>query len=131
LAITFTDPHLQAQRADAVDLLFGLWATLEISQADQVWRDEAFLIIEFAVFLARSSCAVPFRYSSMDMEEEPVLATEQSDDVLTLVTYTGERFVVTEDELRSALRQFAIDVDRTARTMCGRSLANLERALRR
>ena len=131
LTVAIADAEIEADGSTAVDIFFGLTATLEISQASHVWRSKYFPVLELAIELRRSSYAVPFAFASMSMEEEPVLTGELQAGDAMLVTYDGERFVVTPaDSLGAALRQFVTDVDDTLHRMCGRNIADIERSLR-
>lgn len=130
LKVAISDVEVEADGSTAVDLVFGLTATLEISQAGNVWRNEYFPVLELAVALTRLCCAVPFAFTSMSIEEQPALTGELQGGDAVLLTYDGERFVAPVTELREALWSFVTDVDKTVRAMSGRNLVDIEKALR-
>jgi hypothetical protein len=128
--ISLLDPSVEADQDTAADLLCGLTATLEVESDAETWRDEHFPVLELALALRRHvDPQLPFRFSSMCMEEDPVLVVSSEASQTAVEMYDGTRVQAPDHEVRVALAKFVEAVDRVLRELCGRTIADLEASL--
>ncbi len=100
-----------AQSRTAGDLMCNFEAEIQIAKGARTWAEEYFPVCELAVQLVGNNFAIPFWFTSMNMEEEPSFAAVEVDGALTLTTWDGVTFDVSETELAAALRSFVQQVD--------------------
>lgn len=127
LRISISNAEAEVDAVAALDLYIGFQATLTIEVGERAWRDAFFPVLELAVQLYRNNFALPFRFVSMNMEEEPSFAACPGDGIFTLVMHDGTSFDVAEAQLRPALEGFVDDVDSALRKEVGWSVADVVR----
>lgn len=127
LRMSISHAEAEVDNVTAFDLYIGFRATLTIEFGHRTWQDVFFPVLELAVQLSRNSLALPFRFVSMNMEEEPSFAACPGEGIFTLVTRDGTTFDVPAEQVRPALERFVADVDSALRNEAGWSVTDVVR----
>lgn len=131
IRIRVLNAAVEVDRDTAADLLCGLTATLEVESDGDSWRDEHFPVLELALALRRRADRhSTFRFSSMCMEEDPVLIVAREPGQAVVEMYDGTRIQAPEDQIELALTKFVSDVDRVVCRQCRRTITDIEASLR-